>query len=70
MVNSWFAQVGTTHLFASSSSVIESVFASKKVMLGFAVSSTIIVASSAYSPKLKVLFSVGMITKFLILIKV
>ena len=70
MVDSKLAQVGTTHLFASSSSVIESVFASKKVMLGVAVSSTIIVASSAYSPKFKVLFSVGMITKLFILIKV
>ena len=70
MVDSKFAQVGTTHLFASSSSVIESVFASKKVILGFAVSSTIIVASSANSPKFKVFLSVGMITKLFILIKV
>ena len=74
MVSSWLAQVGTTHLFASSSIVIASVLASKNFTLGFAVGlSWIMVASSAYSPKFilsRFCAIAGIITKFLILLKI
>ena len=69
MVDSKLAHVGTTHLFASSSIVIASVLASKKLTPGFATgSSWITVASSANSPKFILSrATVGIITKSLIM---